>query len=318
MKGHFSLPGFVILLFLTACSDVSEPAVRIGSSPWPGYEPLYLARDLGYFDENRVNLFELPSQDITMTSFRNRSVDIASLPLDGILELLQEGTKLRMILIMDISHGGDVAMASPDIKQLSDIKGKRIAAVNIPLGLYMLSRLLDKAGLERKDIELHLMAETEQESFYKQGLTDVVITYDPVKTALQKAGMKVIFDSTEIPNEIFDILVVHESVYQSRRKDVCEVVNQWFKTLDYIRENPQDAATRISRRLGVSEADYHEMMKGIVIPDKNEVKRMLGGGRPELLPAANRLATILQKERLIKGYVDASAAIDPDFVSCIR
>jgi len=318
MRWQLRLLIAVIALFLSACSEEPEQAIRIGSSPWPGYEPLYLARDLGYFDHNRVSLFELPSADITLESFRNHSVDIASLPLDSVLELIQEGSQIKIILIMNISHGGDVVLVKPDIKHLTDIKGKRVAAVNIPLGLYMLSRLLDRAGLEKKDIELSLMSETEQEAFYKSGQADVVITYDPVKTALQKAGMKTIFDSTDIPNEIFDILVVHESVYLSHKKDVCEVVNQWFETLDYIHENQQDAAVKISRRLGVSESDYHQMLKGIIIPDKKTVKAMLGGEKPELVPAANRLASILQKERLIKDFADVSGAIDTDFVSCIN
>ncbi|MDH5393876.1 MAG: ABC transporter substrate-binding protein [Gammaproteobacteria bacterium] len=312
------IAGLVLFLHLTACTEQPEQAIRIGSSPWPGYEPLYLARELGYFDEEEITLFELPSADITMEAFRNHSVDVASLPLDGILELLNDGARLRMILIMDISNGGDAVLAHPDIKQLADIQGKRIAAVNIPLGLYMVSRLLDKAGLERKDIQLKLMSETEQQAHYSQGLADIVITYDPVKTALQKAGMKVIFDSADIPNEIFDVLVVHEEVYNNRRKAVCGVVNQWFKTLAYMQENPAAARAKMSLRLGVSETDFQNMMTGIVIPDKNEVIKMLGGETPALMPAANRLASLLHKEGLVNELVDARTAIDPDFVSCIK
>ena len=44
---------------------------------------------------------------------------------------------------MDITHGGDAAMAGPEIKTLADIKVKRVSIVNIPLGLYMLNRMLD-------------------------------------------------------------------------------------------------------------------------------------------------------------------------------
>jgi len=43
--------------------------------------------------------------------------------------------------VMDVSNGGDAVMARPEINTLQDIKGKNIAIVNIPLGLYMLNRV---------------------------------------------------------------------------------------------------------------------------------------------------------------------------------
>lgn len=309
---------FIFSSLMLACSDAHEPAIRIGSSPWPGYEPLYLARDLGYLDQNKVKLFELPSADITLESFRNHSTDMATLTLDGILELLSEGVGMRMILIMDISHGGDVALASPAVKSLADLKGKRIAAANIPLGIYMVSRMLDKAGLERKDVEVFLMAETEHEAFYQQGNADVIVTYDPVKTRLQNVGMKVLFDSADIPNEIFDILVVREDIYLSRRADVCDVVNQWFKTIEYMRQQPDDAARRISQRLGVTVDEYQQMMQGIVIPDKKENASILGGHSPTIVASANRMAKIMQQERMLQNAVEIEPAIDVDFVNCIQ
>ncbi|MDH5395116.1 MAG: nitrate/sulfonate/bicarbonate ABC transporter, partial [Gammaproteobacteria bacterium] len=131
---------FILIIFLylssTGCSQDEKQPLRIASSPWPGFEPLYLARDLGYLDKNKTKLFELPSLDITMESFRNRSADLATLTLDEVLELLLYGTKLRILLIMDISNGGDAVLAKPEIKNIEEIKGKRISIVNVPLGLY--------------------------------------------------------------------------------------------------------------------------------------------------------------------------------------
>ena len=87
-----------LFVTLPACTEQPKNALRIASSPWPGYEPLYLARDLGYFNKN-TNLFELPSSDITMESFRNGSTDLATLTLDETLELIHDGTKLKILLI---------------------------------------------------------------------------------------------------------------------------------------------------------------------------------------------------------------------------
>jgi NitT/TauT family transport system substrate-binding protein len=271
---------------------------------------------LGFWDKNKVNLFELPSSDINMESFRNHSSDLATLTLDETLELLHDGTKLRIIAVMDISHGGDAVLAHPSVKNLSDIKGKRVSIVNIPLGLYMLSRTLDIAGVGREEVSVFPMSESKQENFYLQGKADVVITFEPVKTKLIKDGAHVIFDSTQIPNEIFDLLLIHEDVYQERRDEVCQVVKGWFKALDYLKNQPKEAALRISKRLGVSADDMAAMMDGIILPSPEDNKHILGGEKPGLILPAQRLAEILVKEKLISSMVDVSMAIDSSFASC--
>ena len=307
---------FIILL--PACSEDShQPPLTITSSPWPGYEPLYLGRDLGFLNSEKVKLFELPSLDITMESFRNHSTDLATLTLDQTLELIHSGIKIRILLIMDISHGGDAVMVKPGIKKLSDLKGKRISMVNIPLGLYMLNRMLDKAGLERKDVKVFPMAETQQVRFYEEKKADAFITYDPVKTQLSKLGLNVIFDSSDIPNEIFDLLVVHEDVYQKRFKDICEIGTQWFKTLSYINENSHEASMYMGKRLGVNVDEYNEMMKGLSVPTLDENKKLLSGTTPGILLPANKLVSIMLSEKQLSKKIDPSIAIDSKFVDCI-
>lgn len=305
-----------LLLLISACSEIPKEPLRMASSPWPGYEPLYLARDLGFLQEDKVTLFELPSSDITMESFRNRSTDMATLTLDETLELLHDGVKLRIVQVLDISNGGDAALAKPEIKQLSDIKGKRVSIVNIPLGLYMLNRLLDKAELQRNDVTVFPMSETKQLDFYQQGKADIIITFDPIKTKLKEAGMHVIFDSSMIPNEIVDLMVVHEDVYLTRREEICDIATQWNKVLDYITHNKQDAAQRISKRLGVNATEYDDIMSGILLGTPQINTLMLGGNNPGIYEPAHKLTAIMLKEKQLSKAVEIEPAIDTSFAAC--
>lgn len=305
-----------LLLLISACSEIPKEPLRMASSPWPGYEPLYLARDLGFLQEDKVTLFELPSSDITMESFRNRSTDMATLTLDETLELLHDGVKLRIVQVLDISNGGDAALAKPEIKQLSDIKGKRVSIVNIPLGLYMLNRLLDKAELQRNDVTVFPMSETKQLDFYQQGKADIIITFDPTKTKLKKAGMHVIFDSSMIPNEIVDLMVVHEDVYLTRREEICDIATQWNKVLDYITHNKQDAAQRISKRLGVNATEYNDIMSGILLGTSQINTLMLGGNNPGIYEPADKLTAIMLQEKQLSKAVEIEPAIDTSFAAC--
>lgn len=306
-------------LVLAACgSPPPPPRLRIASSPWPGYEPLYLARDLGFLDEDRVSLFELPSADVTMESFRNHSADLATLTLNETLELLDDGMAVKILHILDISNGGDAVMAAPHIKTLADLKGKRISIVNISLGFYMLNRLLDKAGLERSDVEVFTMSDSKQVSFYEQGKADVVITFEPIKSRLAQKGLHVLFDSSDTPNEIFGLLVVHDNVYQARRAEICDVVRQWYTSLEYIQAHKQDAASRISQRLGTDAKNYDAMMAGLILPTATDNQRLLGGQHPALVEPVKKLSRIMFNEKQLSHHVDISTAMDTTFSNCYQ
>lgn len=306
----------VLLPLLGACDSPHEPPLRIASSPWPGYEPLYLAQEIGYLPEEKARVFELPSSDITLESFRNRSVDIATLTLDETLDLLQSGVKLRILTVLDVSNGADAVMAHPKVQRLSDLKGKRIAILNIPLGAYMLSRTLDAANLSRKDVKIIPSAESRHEEMYRRGEADAFVTFEPFKTRLAAMGAHVLFDSSDIPNEVFDLLVVHEEVYRQRRAEVCNVSRQWLRTLAYMRQSPDAAAASVAKRLGVSPQEYLSMVQGIKTPDLAENLELIGDSQAILQPA-QRLNGVMLAEGQLKRAADAGPALIPDLASCI-
>lgn len=237
--------------------------------------------------------------------------------LDETLDLLHSGVKLRILVVLDASNGADAVMANPKIRQLSDLKGKRIAIENIPLGVYMLSRLLETAKLKREDVRIIHSAESKHEELYRLNKADALITFEPFKTRLAALGARDIFNSSDIPNEIFDLLVVHEDVYLQRRDDVCYVARQWFRSLEYMKQSPQQAEISISNRLGVTVAEYRSMVGGISIPTLQENLRQLGGVHPEILKPSNRLNEVMLKEGQLKHFVDIVSGLDPGLKSCI-
>lgn len=307
----------VSLLMLPSCSERPSEPLRIASSPWPGYEPIYLAREIGYLPPSKATLYELPSSDITLESFRNRSADLATLTLDETLDLMHSGVKLRVLMVLDGSNGADAVMVSPKIKKLSDLKGKRIAIENIPLGVYMLSRLLNAAKLTREDVHIIPMSENKHEEMYRQGKADAFITFDPMKTKLAQLGARSIFDSSDIPNEIFDLMLVHEDVYLKRHKEVCEVAKQWFRTLAYMKQSPDEVAVSISKRLEVSPQEYKEMLIGIKMPDLQDNLELITGDQPQILKAAKLLNDVMINERQLTHSVDLSPGLDPNLKTCL-
>jgi NitT/TauT family transport system substrate-binding protein len=308
----------VVVACLAGCSKPPPEPLRIVSSPWAGYEPLYLSRELGYLDKASVRITELPSSNITLEAFSNGSADIATLTLDETVTLLAKGNKLRILLVVDVSNGADAVVAKPGITSLTGLKGKRLGMENIPLGVYMLNRVLDISGLKPSDMTIVPMPEDKHEKAFLQGKIDAAITMEPYKSKLVQAGGHVLFDSSRIPDEIFDLVVVREEVYKNRRDELCQLSRQWFRTHDYIQTNRQDAYSRMSKRMGVDTETFRASREGIKVPSRRENQRLLGGKAPELLIPAGRLVETMLRAHMIPGTVDIAAAIDPGFEGCLQ
>ncbi|HEY9807297.1 MAG TPA: hypothetical protein V6D04_12060, partial [Candidatus Obscuribacterales bacterium] len=71
---------------LASCSQNSPP-LRVAVNLWPGYETLYLARSLGYYDNTPIQLVDLPSGAEEVRAFRNHNVEAAAVSLDQALVL---------------------------------------------------------------------------------------------------------------------------------------------------------------------------------------------------------------------------------------
>ena len=65
------------------------PPLRVGVVIWPGSEGLYLARDLGYYNNTPIQLIDYPSDSEMMRSYRNGDLDAATITLDEVWSLAE-------------------------------------------------------------------------------------------------------------------------------------------------------------------------------------------------------------------------------------
>ena len=63
-----------------------------------------------------------------------------------------------------------------------------------------------------KDIKIVFLGVSEHERAFKNGKVDAVVTFGSARTKLLAAGAKQLFDSSQIPGEIVDVLIVSEDV----------------------------------------------------------------------------------------------------------
>lgn len=297
---------FIICMLCIGISCTSEPQapMRVGTNVWPGYEPLYLARNLSYLNEKTVRLVEYQSNTESIRAFHNNIIEAAALTLDEAMLLVQDGLELRIILVMDISDGADVVLGKKGIKSLRDIKGKRIGAEATALGAYMLTRSLQKAGLSLFDVQIVQIPINGHEQAFKEGRVDAVVTFEPVKTKLLNAGANKLFDSSMIPGEIVDVLVVRRDYMERYPERIHHLLQAWFRALEYMQKNPGDAIKCMAVREGARPEEFAASLKGLHFPDMEENRAMLWNDSPTMLSSAEKLKKIMLDNKLLHKDID--------------
>lgn len=303
----------IVLLFCFAgagCSQREANPLRVASNMWPGYEPFYIARHLGYLDEKKVRLIEYTSTSEVIHAFRNETIDGGLVTLDEALQIAQDVPDIRLVLVADISNGADVIMAKPEIKSLKDLKGHRVGAETTALGAYVLLRALQLAGLKREDVVIVPLEFSEQETAFKRGDVDAVVTFEPTRAKLLNAGARQIFDSSRIPGEIVDVLVVRNAYLQAHPENVQLFVKSFYRGQDYFKTNQQDALQIAAKRENTTAKDVLSSLSLLRIPNANESRNMLMGQPPALLKNAQTLAAIMVEQKLLQKTVDVPALFD--------
>jgi len=284
--------------------------MRIGTSQWTGYEPLFLARDRAYFDSDTARLIEYTSNTETARAFRNGAVDAVSITLDEVVKLRRAGVDARIVLVIDVSHGADVILARPDIGSLSGLRGRRVGFEITSLGDYMLSRALEGVNMTMGDVEVVPLEISEHERAFKEGVVDAVVTYEPVRAKLLAFGARKLFDSSQIPGEIMDVLVVHASFLGEDHDQLVKVIDAWFRALDEIKKNRRGAVHAIAQRERITIAEVETSLVGLRFPDLEENRAMLAGPAPRLIGQAERLVEVMVKRKLVSERVDLRSSLD--------
>lgn len=306
----WALMGLLICLAGAGCSRQEPSPLRVGTNIWPGYEPLYVARHLGYLDANQARLVEFTSTSQILRAFRNGAIDAACVTLDEALLLAQEASDVRLVLVFDISNGADVIMAMPEITDLKDLKGRRVGAETTALGAYVLMRALQYSGLTPEDVQIVPLEASEHETAFKQGDVDAVVTFEPTRTKLRNFGARQVFDSSRIPGEIVDVLAVRSQYLQAHPEAVEHLLQGWYRALDYMKEKPQDAARIAAVRMGSTAEEFLASLDGLRLPDAKETRRILMGHPPLLLKNAQTLADLMREHGLLQKEVEIQSLFD--------
>jgi NitT/TauT family transport system substrate-binding protein len=300
-----------LALALSGCMRETEPPLRIGTNVWIGSEPLYLARDLGYLDREAVQLVEYPSASEVSRAFRNQAIDGMIISLDELFLLAADGLQPKVVVVVDVSHGADVVVGRSGMRTMQDLRGKRVAVESGALGAFVLSRALAVNGMQASDVKIVRLESNEHPAAFDRGEVDGAVTFDPFRTQLLHSGAHTLFDSSQIPGEIVDLLAVRASVLEKNPQTAQTLLASWFRALDYLGHNPKDAAARMAVREQITGEQFLSALRGVSIPSRADNLQMLTGATPSLVTSGRQLMTLMVEAKLLRSRLDIEGLIAP-------
>lgn len=303
----------VMPLQLVGCADTVGP-LRVAAQFWPGYESLFLARELGILEDSSVRLIEMPSSAEGVKALIARSVDAVAMTLDEMLSARAAGLPLQAVLVFDVSNGADAVLSIPAIRTLKDMAGRKVGVDASSVGALMLDAALRAAGLAPGDVKRVQIATNRQVEAFRSGEVEVLLTGEPMAGQLEREGAHRLFDSSAIPGLIVDVLAVGPATAQRHGRELRLVVAAHFAALAHMQRSPEDAARRMAPRLSVAASQVMSAFKGIELPDLEKNRFWLEGPDAHIERRALELQQLMLANRLLSKPPPAGPVADPRFL----
>ncbi len=320
MKKAFSMI-LILLVLLSACismpaQEASNPPLRVTHSLWPGDYPAVLAQKLGLFEKHGVAVQLIPLENYSdlMPLFLSGQVDI-SLPnwTEAITMHSQKPDLFKVILANDYSDGADQIVALPEIEDVTDLRWKRIGVVPRTFGAMFIRQMLAKSGMMASEVTfVDLGPEAVVENM--PDTVDAGYTWEPYTSQARERGYNVIFDSSQTPGLLTDVIIARSDVVRSRPEDVQAFVDAWFEALVYWQTNPEQANALIAEATGQAPEDIS--LDGIHMYSREENIQAFNpdSGPLSLYDTGEIIVNFLKSVGLISAPIDFDTLLEPAFI----
>ncbi|GEQ18914.1 aliphatic sulfonate ABC transporter substrate-binding protein [Clostridium butyricum] len=260
--------GLTTVLFLgifTGCNSAdnkeqSETVLRIGAQPYPLYSSIYVAKEMGYLDEEFNKIGEKYEwTDFNSGPLVNEAVASGSEDIGFMADMpaiLAKSSGQDIQIIGNVAYG-EKALAlivgkDSDITDPSQLKGKKIAYVKGSYAQHLLSLILEKEGLTFNDIESVNLAAGDIGAALDGKQIDGAVIWEQFISKLTSEGRaRVLIDGTGIKRG--NMVTYSTRKFEEEHPEAIEAyIKACQRGSDYIKTNPKEAADAIADKFGVS------------------------------------------------------------------
>jgi NitT/TauT family transport system substrate-binding protein len=254
----------------------NPPSFTVGWSVYVGWDPYQYMAKSGilkkwadkYGVAIKVQRFDYaPSLD----AFVAKNIDACAMTNMEALDMpAAAGLDTTAVIVGDYSNGNDAVLVRHNLA-LNQIPGKRVLLVEKTVSQYVFERgmALNNLANELKRVKYINTSDSDiAGAFLGDTNQEVVVSWKPlVSQILKTPGVTRIFDSSKIPGEVLDLLVVRTDVLNrpdgSGQRFAKAVVGAWFELLAQMSKAGPEGDKVLTAIASVSEdslASYKEQL----------------------------------------------------------
>jgi NitT/TauT family transport system substrate-binding protein len=168
------------------------------------------------------------------------NMDALSIPSGG-------GIDTTALIIGDFSNGND-GIVLKNATTLPEILGQNVNLVELSVSHYLLARALDSIGASERDLTVVNTSDADMIAAYATSDVTSVVTWNPLlSTILESPDANLVFDSSQIPGEIIDIMMVNTDVLAEYPDFGKALVGAWYEAMALMSsDTPEGIAARES------------------------------------------------------------------------
>lgn len=308
---------FLILLLLVWFSGLAQAtgSFRVAWSHYTGWEPWGYAEHSGILKKwadkygidiqltlvndyiESINLYTAGKFDAcTMTN-----MDALTIPAVG-------GIDSTAVIIGDFSDGND-GIVMKQGETVADLRDRSVNLVELSVSHYLLARALDMNGMSEKELKVVNTSDADIAALFVSDPNGAAVTWNPpLMQARNAPGARLVFDSSKIPGEIIDMMVVKTDAPDSLKQALA---GAWYETMAAMSAKTPQAKDAIAFMAEASAATVPEFKAQLAT-----TAMFYQAGNAAEFAASEQIKTTMQHVRQFsfdKGLYGANAD-SPDFV----
>ncbi len=177
------------------------------------------------------------------------NMDMLTIPSAG-------GVDSTALIVGDYSNGNDGVVLKGAGKKLADIKGQPINLVELSVSHYLLARGLSTVGLRERDVKIVNTSDADIVAAYATPAVTATVTWKPqLSEVMSRPGSTLVFDSSKIPGEILDLMVVNSKTLKDNPKLGRALVGAWYETMAVMQAKDAKATSALTSMAKASGTD---------------------------------------------------------------
>ncbi|MDQ4419332.1 putative urea ABC transporter substrate-binding protein [Sphingobium sp. DEHP117] len=245
-------------LMLASCSKSPEPEAQarkefnIGWTIYAGWMPWPYAQQAGIVKKwadkygIKINVVQVNDYVESINQYTAGKFDgVTVTNMDALTIPAAGGKDTSAIIVGDYSNGNDGILLK-GANTLGDIKGRQVYLVELSVSHYLLARGLEKAGLKPTDIKTINTSDADIVGAFGSPDARAAVAWNPQLSVMKgQAGAKEVFNSSQIPGEILDLMVVDTATLKANPNLGKALAGIWYETVALMQR--QDAQGKEAR-----------------------------------------------------------------------